>query len=235
MAGRGSRFMKEGFNLPKPLIPVAGKPMFSWALRSLENINFNRLVIIGLREFETTYKITKLLREHVKGNYELILIPEVTEGQLCTVLKAKSYIDHDDGVLITSSDTWVVSSIGMDIQNIKSTCKGLISVKNMQGDQWSFARTDQFGKVVEVAEKTRISNYASTGLYFFRSGKELVALGEEMIHDNQRTRGEFYVIPVYQKFIDRGDHIGISEASQLWDMGTPQSKSKLEEHLRTLA
>ncbi len=35
MAGLGSRFSKEGYILPKPLIPVSGKPMILKVIESL--------------------------------------------------------------------------------------------------------------------------------------------------------------------------------------------------------
>jgi Nucleoside-diphosphate-sugar pyrophosphorylase involved in lipopolysaccharide biosynthesis/translation initiation factor 2B, gamma/epsilon subunits (eIF-2Bgamma/eIF-2Bepsilon) len=38
MAGRGSRFQKEGYTLPKPLIPVLGKPMIQVVINNLRGI-----------------------------------------------------------------------------------------------------------------------------------------------------------------------------------------------------
>ena len=72
------------------------------------------------------------------------------------------------------------------------------------GDRWSFARTDASGRVVEVAEKRRISELASTGLYYFSHADELVATAREMFANGETTRGEYYVMPVYQKYIARG-------------------------------
>ena len=51
----------------------------------------------------------------------------------------------------------------------------------MPGEQWSFARADQSGKVIEVAEKKRISNNVSTGLYYFSSGYEFLNTADEII------------------------------------------------------
>jgi hypothetical protein len=55
-------------------------------------------------------------------------------------------------------------------------------VSTAPGDQWSFRRIDHKGRVVEVAEKMRISNCASTGLYYFTSGRQLVEVSEQIIH-----------------------------------------------------
>ena len=50
MAGRGSRFASTAGTVPKPLIPVMGRPMVSWALRSIENVLFNQIIFIALKE-----------------------------------------------------------------------------------------------------------------------------------------------------------------------------------------
>ena len=45
MAGEGSRFKKEGYLLPKPLIPVNGTPMIVHALKSLPKAEKNILIV----------------------------------------------------------------------------------------------------------------------------------------------------------------------------------------------
>ncbi|MBC8111702.1 MAG: glycosyl transferase family 2, partial [Verrucomicrobia bacterium] len=136
---------------------------------------------------------------------------------------AKPFINQDTDVLVVSSDTIVESGLGNDIRNRILDCQGLISVADMPGDRWSFARTDEKGKVLEVTEKIRISNHASTGLYYFANGKQLVNIAEAMIAKQEKTRGEYYVIPVYQKMIENGGLVGISVASAMWDLGTPEA------------
>ncbi|MCC6972924.1 MAG: glycosyltransferase family 2 protein [Anaerolineae bacterium] len=230
MAGRGSRFADKGVTTPKPLIPVLGKPMVAWALRSLEGVAYSRLIFVALREHEEHFGVAALLKELTKGKAEVMLIDQVTEGQLATVLVAREVINHEEGILVASSDTYIDSAIGRDIQTCPPECRGLISVTNMPGERWSFARVDEHGNVVEVAEKVRISDHASTGLYYFSSGRELVAVGESMIRASEKTRGEYYVIPVYQKLIARGGLVRLSHAKRMWDMGTPEALAEFERH-----
>lgn len=47
----------------------------------------------------------------------IILTDEVTEGQLCIVLKAKEFINKNVDILILSADTYVKSNIRIDIEN----------------------------------------------------------------------------------------------------------------------
>jgi len=223
MAGRGSRFKNVGEMTPKPLIPVLGKPMLYWALKSIDGIEYSQLVFIALKEHEVNFGLKTLLHELYGNNVTLILIDEVTEGQLCTVLAAEEHLNSSEDILITSSDTFVKSKIGEHISRKADDCAGLISVANLPGDRWSFAKVDETGRVTEVAEKRRISNYASTGLYYFANGYDFLTEAKRIIENKEKTQGEYYVVPVYQKLIERGLKIEISLADEVYDMGTPES------------
>lgn len=234
MAGRGSRFANEGYDIPKPLIPIAGKPMLLHALQSIIHIPRIRLIFIALQEHEKQYKLNDLLKKEIKCHFELVLLEDVTEGQLCTVMAAESYFMQNEDLLIAPSDTYIRSNLDADIQNLHPDCKGIISVANLPGERWSFAATDQDGWVIKVAEKERISDFASTGYYYFSDASYFVEEARKLIDLKEKTRREYFVIPVYQKMIDQGAKISLSHVQDVWDMGTPQAKADYEKHLRTL-
>lgn len=231
MAGRGARFAKEGSALPKPLIPVNGRPMFTWALDSVITTPHSQIIIIILNEHHRNNDLLRSIDGLDTQNVEVVTIPEVTQGQLSTLLMARELINTDEDILITSSDTYVVSNLAQDIKHISADTRGIISVAKLPGDHWSFARTDTNGRVVEVAEKVRISDHASTGLYYFSSGREFISAADGIIRNQEKTRGEYYVIPVYQKYIERGWRVDISTADEVWDMGTPKALSQFEAYL----
>lgn len=232
MAGLGSRFANRGINVPKPLISVAGLPMVAWALKSLEEIEYKKIIFIILHEHDKHFGVSKMLKNLKQGAVEVIVINHVTEGQLCTVLAAKDLINEDDDLLITSSDTYVISSLGKDINQKPTSCAGIISVADLPGDRWSFARTDLNGRVIQVSEKVRISNNASTGMYYFSNGHDFVMMSEEMVQNGEKTRGEYYVMPLYQKYINQGREIRLSYANQVWDMGNPEALRFFLENFR---
>lgn len=222
MAGRGSRFAQSSYNHPKPLIDVLGRPMFTWALKSISNIEYSELIFIALKEHEHIYNVTQLIDSYVDVSYKLVLLDNVTDGQLCTVLTAKKYIDNNEDILIIASDTVIKTDLTKDIMRYGNQLEGLISVLKLPGEQWSFARSDSDGKVIQVAEKNRISDWASTGMYYFKNGSRFVKEAELMILNEEKTRGEYYIMPVYQKLINSGMDIRISIAENMWDMGTPE-------------
>src|SRR5204863_6719507 len=102
-------------------------------------------------------------------------------------------------------------------------CRGLISVANLPGDRWSFARTDAAGAVVEVAEKRRISDHASTGLYWFATGREFLEAADASIKSGRNLGGEYYVMPAYMELLSRGAKVELAPAGQVWDLGTPEA------------
>lgn len=232
MAGRGSRLAGPLAQPPKPLLPVAGRPMIAWALQSLTGVVYSRIVFVALREHEEKWGVTQQVRELAGADADVVLLPEVTEGQLCTVLAAREFLTDDEDFLIASSDTYIVSDLESAIRDRLPDCHGIISVADMPGDRWSFARVNAANRVVEVAEKIRISNHASTGLYYFSSGREFTTVADEIIRNGEKVRGEYYVIPVYSKFVARGWPVEISQAREMWDMGTPEAKRAFESHLR---
>lgn len=231
MAGRGSRFSYRGDNKPKPLIAVAGRPMIAWAVQSLAGFRSMRTVFVVLREHEIRFGVSAMLRSLSGVDATIVHLDSVTEGQLCTVLAAREFIEPDEGLLIASSDTYVVSELASDIAGSAPDCRGLISVASMPGDRWSFARVSECGDVVEVAEKLRISDYASTGLYYFSRGGEFLEIADELIRNREKTKDEYYVMPVYNKYIQRGWRVRLSIAKEMWDLGTPQALNAFEGHL----
>src|SRR5690606_37050683 len=147
LAGRGSRFADRGVTTPKPLIQVAGRPMVAWALDSLQGVAYSELIFIALAEHEHDFGVSEHLRCIAGSDVHILLLDEVTEGQLCTVLAARDLFDDDQDLLISSADTLVVSDIGQAISQRDPAVHGIISVANMPGDRWSFARTDETGRV----------------------------------------------------------------------------------------
>ena len=61
MAGRGSRYANVGYQTPKPLIEVNGKPMLYHAFQSVKNVPYRKVVFIALREHEEQYGVRKMI------------------------------------------------------------------------------------------------------------------------------------------------------------------------------
>ncbi len=230
MAGRGSRFRDAGWSLPKPLIEVSGQPLYAWALEGLPLDKAGRIILIALDEIAEDAAFL----DDVHGRFgaheiEVVSVGEVTEGQACTVLLAREFIDSDDRLVIFNADTYQRSS-GLCSLIDDPSVDGALSTFRAPGDQWSFVKVDDGGRVVETAEKRRISEWASTGMYYFRRGADYVAAADAMIAEDDRARGEFYVAPLYNRLIAAGARIAMDVVDVVHVLGTPQD---VDEFLRS--
>jgi len=229
MAGRGSRFADVGEKLPKPLIPVRGRPMYAWAMDSLPLGLANRVVFICLEEhLRDTSLAADITARYASLNPVVVALDHVTQGQACTVLEARDHLDLDQPLVIYNADTYCKSQLEHHLRELGTSVDGVISVFEAPGDKWSFARTDADGRVVETAEKRRISNWATTGLYHFARAKDFIVHADAMIAADERERGEFYVAPVYNRLIAAGGNVVIDVAEEVWVLGTPEDLSDFE-------
>ena len=170
MAGEGSRFSKAGYTFPKPLIDVDGKPMIQ---RVVENLDFDcEYIFLVRKEHLDKYAgITKTLERITNGKYRYVVVDGLTDGEACTALLAKEYINNDEDLLIANSDQW----IEYQIENFKSlknmtNVDAIVYCFNAVHPKWSFVKTNSRGYIIEVAEKNPISNIATCGIYWYRKG-----------------------------------------------------------------
>jgi dTDP-glucose pyrophosphorylase len=235
MAGRGSRFQKEGYTLPKPLIPVLGKPMIQVVINNLRPKVAHRFIFICLQEHLEKYQVAEKLKAWAGAGTEIVTVDQVTEGAACTVLLAKEFINNDEPLMIANSDQWVDTDINDYLETMNhENADGLIMTMWANDPKWSFVRFNEKHEIIEVVEKEVVSNEATVGIYNYKHGKDFVRAAEQMIAKNYRVNGEFYVAPVYNELIREGKKIIIynigKEADGMYGLGIP-SDLKLFESL----
>ncbi|MDE5914259.1 MAG: glycosyltransferase family 2 protein, partial [Campylobacter jejuni] len=187
MAGLGSRFVRAGFDKPKPFIDVLGKPMI---IRVLENLKYKDAKYILIARKEHLIKEKNLVDE-IKNNFnaEFIGIGKLTEGTACTVLYARKYINNNTPLMIANSDQIVDINIADFIDDsLNRSLDGsiLTFIDKEKNPKWSFVKLNN-DLVVEVKEKEAISEFATVGIYFFNKGKIFVESVIDMIIEYDRV------------------------------------------------
>ena len=238
MAGAGSRFKRVGYDLPKPLIPAFGEPMYRHAIRSLPlQMAENFICIIR------TDSHSAALREDIErefGYYHPIVIEmaHLTRGQAESVLWAKDYIAPQRPILIHNAD----SAFTLPATDLfpPSAADGALLLFRGSGAKWSYAAVDDQWRISQVTEKQPISPFASTGTYYFRSAAELLELVRHSIHSENTVNGEYYVGPLYNQIIAKGKFVQGCEVERFVSFGTPEDLAQSEaneldrEMIRTL-
>ncbi len=211
MAGRGSRFAKAGYRLPKPLVDVHGMPMIQMVIGNIRPVRPHRFIFICQRAHDEAYDMGRRLTEWAPG-CAVVLLDGQTEGAACTVLAARHLIDTDASLMIANSDQYVDIDINPYLETLdRHGLDGLIMTMQARDPKWSYVALDQAGLVMQVAEKQPISSFATVGIYNFIHGCDFVAAAELMVAHGERVGGEFYVAPTYNHMIAEGAAIGVHD------------------------
>lgn len=232
MAGRGERFIKAGFKLPKMLIEVHGKTLLEWSVDSLPLELCSNLIFIGLKEHNENYKLEDvIIGKYAKYNPKFVWLDSITRGQAETVMKGQSLCNFSTDLLIFNIDTMFVSSSLKQIL-LNSSFDGVLGAFPSKEARFSYAKIDNNCIVEETAEKVVISNYALTGLYHFKNCNDFFEVAKQHIEKNILTGGEFYIAPMYNELINKGSKFTIDVCLSHWILGTPDELKYFEENYK---
>lgn len=220
MAGAGSRFAKEGYKDPKPMIPVHGKPMIQAVVDNLTPRMPHRFTFICQEQHVRDYKLDNLLNS-ITEEPNIICINGVTEGAAVTVLKSEHIINNSDPLVIANCDQWVDADMTSFVNQLLE-CDGNVMTMTANDPKWSFVQFDGNYKPIAIIEKKVVSDVATVGIYGYRRGEDFVKAAQEMIANNLRVNNEFYVAPTYTPLFEKGLDIRLFHIEGMYGIGTPE-------------
>lgn len=169
MGGKGSRFSKYGYEFPKPLLKINGKPFFYWATQSIiKFIDVESLIFVVLQEHIDHYGLDVEIKKYYP-NAKIHVISEVLNGAVLTCLEGIGEIPDDSPILFNDCDHI------FRCQKFEAFCQkgfddkvdGALLTFWSDEDKYSFLRFDDNQNVIETVEKRVISNDAICGCYYF--------------------------------------------------------------------
>jgi NDP-sugar pyrophosphorylase family protein len=207
MAGEGTRFPRDTYKIPKPLIDIHGIPMIQKAIESLGLPGNYHFVI----RKDSYYDQVCTLIHKILPNPKIISVEETTEGPASSCLLFKDYIDTEEELVIANCDQimWWDSDLFLTTARYYKY-DGMVVTYTTNTPKNSYAEIDRSGFVKRIAEKEVISDISLNGIHYWRKGKYFVQSAENMIKCNDRApNGEFYVGPSYNHMIRNGLKVGI--------------------------
>jgi len=217
LAGRGQRFVDEGFTIPKYLITAHDKHLIDWAMSSINTSECN-LIFCLRQDHINNFGVDEIFRKKYGNDIKIVVIDKITDGSVCTCLLAKEFINNDTQLHIFTIDV-NFSPTFSPIPDM--AVDGHILTFKSNNPNYSYIKTDK-GYATLTAEKEVISNNACVGVYSFLTGAMFVKYAEEMIEKNLRTRNEFYITPLYNLMIRDGLKVTIQDVDKMYIMGTPE-------------
>lgn len=214
MAGLGTRFSKEGYKLPKPLIPVTGKPMIVRVTETLPATD--KWIFIVRQEHIDEYRIDEIL-EQLIPEVIVVAVKKTTEGQASTCMLAMPYLDPDEPMFIASCD----NSFLFD----KAKFEELTNDPQIDAIVWTFTKNkllsdspkswgwcvlaDDGITINDMSVKIPVSgtpydDHAVVATFYFKRAGDFKKAYELMVKENFRINNEFYVdsLPIFYNKLD---------------------------------
>ncbi len=169
MAGEGSRFLNEGWTVPKPLILLHNKPLFMHAVQSIDDgtIPTKYSFIVRKNHIENN-KIDRVIKEFLPTS-SIFSVEKTTRGAVETCLIAEKTINSDESIIVMDCDLEFKSkNFNEEIRHVlelpaEQAHGGALVSFNSTDPRYSYALTDENDFVIKTAEKEVISNNALCG------------------------------------------------------------------------
>ena len=229
MAGAGSRFRQGGYEVPKPLIELDGKPFF-WhsAMSCLECFSPETISFVVLKEHVEGYSIDKRIREYFP-EARIVVLEKVLKGAVLSCLaglkggEGQKALDPETPVLFNDCDHSFRSEAfkGFASQPEGAELPGgaLLSFESSE-PKFSFAKVDEGGYVLETREKVPISTHAICGAYWFKSPKLFEQYAAAYLENCSYS--EYYLSGVYNEMIKDGCSVKLIPLDSHTSFGTPE-------------
>ena len=228
MAGEGSRFLKEGWRTPKPLIQLDGVPLFKRAIGSvaIDGLTMKYSFIVR-QEHIDNYGIDRSIRD-ILPDANIFSVEKTTRGAVETCLIAEPAIADDDAVIVMDCDLEFrserFSELMREVLNtpVEQANGGLLVSFESDLPRYSYAQTDGTDRVIRTAEKEVISSHALCGAYFFASGRVFKSAAHRLMDEANFNKPEYYVSLLYNYLLGDGDTVRLAPMEVYRSYGTPE-------------
>lgn len=207
MAGRGSRFSKNGFEVPKPLISINGRPFFYWAVRSIEKfIDCAGITFVVLDEHVRKFSMDSEIKKYFP-EARIVSLPDVTEGAAVTCLRGIEGLSAHAPVLFNDCDHLFRSSAFNSFCSLPDRVSpdGALLTFESSSPSYSYLEYGETGKVIRTVEKQVVSQDAICGAYYFRSGELFQSACVDYFNNCEYK--EYFLSGVYNTLIKNGGSV----------------------------
>lgn len=217
MAGLGKRMRPHTLTTPKPLIPVAGKPIVQHLVEYLAAIAGDEIehiaYVVGDFGKETEKNLIKIAEElGAKGS---IHYQDDPLGTAHAILCAREHLKGR--VVIAFADTLFYTDF-----KIPEEADGVIWVKKVENwQQFGVVKVGKEGYITEFVEKspTYVSDLAIIGIYYFRDGENLKKELQHLLDHDIKDKGEYQLTTAMENMKQKGLKLFPGQVNEWLDCG----------------
>ncbi len=217
MAGRGSRLRPHTLTIPKPLIPVAGKPIVQRLVEDITKVCGEPVEEIAFIIGDFGDQVEKDLKAVAEGlgAKGSIYYQEEALGTAHAILCAKDSLEGK--VVVAFADTLFKADFTLDTES-----DGIIWVNRVEDPRaFGVVQLDENNTITEFVEKPQefVSDLAIIGIYFFKDGKNLCNELQYLIDNDIKDRGEYQLTNALENMKNKGLQFKTGKVIEWLDCG----------------
>jgi glucose-1-phosphate thymidylyltransferase len=217
MAGRGSRLRPHTLTVPKPLVPVVGKPIVERLVEDLARSAKEKIeeiaFIVGDFGEEVEKELLKVA-ENV-GSKGRICYQEQPLGTAHAIMCAKESLSGN--VIVAFADTLFKADFSINTQH-----DGVIWVQKVADPSaYGVVQLDENEIITNFVEKPKefVSDLAIIGIYYFRDGEYLRSELEYVINNEIKDKGEYQLTTALENMRQKGTQFRTGQVEEWLDCG----------------
>ena len=220
MAGRGSRLRPHTLTVPKPLVPVGGKPIVHRLVEDIAETCTEKIdeIAFVIGDFGKEVEDELIQVAENLGAKGRIFCQEEALGTAHAVLCAAECLNGP--VVVAFADTLFKADFKLD-----SETDGIIWVKQIDDPSaFGVVKLDGDNSIVDFVEKPTefVSDLAMIGIYYFKEAEKLKIELQSLIDNNVIKGGEYQLPDALRNLTEKGHKFKVGEVNEWLDCGNPK-------------
>jgi glucose-1-phosphate thymidylyltransferase len=218
MAGLGKRMRPHTLTVPKPLLPIAGKPIVHRLVEDIAKVCPEKIGTIGFIIHPSFGKeVEESLKQIAKevGATGKIYYQEKAMGISHALLFAKELFTGK--VIVAFADTLFKAEFKLDTNQ-----DGIIWVQKVDDpSQFGVVKLNDKNEIIDLVEKPSsfVSDLAIIGIYFFKDGAGLANEMQYLIDNDIKDKGEYQFTSALQGLNKKGAKLVPGQVTEWLDCG----------------
>ena len=219
MAGRGSRLRPHTLTVPKPLVPIAGKPIVQRLVEDITRVcgqKVNEIAFV-IGDFGKEVEQDLVAIAEGLGAKGSIYHQDEALGTAHAILCAKESLEGP--VVVAFADTLFRADFTLDANK-----DGIIWVQSVEDPRaYGVIKMDENSIITDFIEKPQefVSDLAIIGIYFFKDGAKLKSELQYLIDNNIKDKGEFQLTNALENMKLKGAKFYPGKVEEWLDCGNP--------------
>lgn len=220
MAGRGSRLRPHTLTVPKPLVPVGGKPIVHRLVEDIAAVCAEKIdeIAFVVGDFGTVVENELLAVAEKLGAKGSIHYQKQPLGTAHAVLCAAEKLTGP--VVVAFADTLFRANFKINQED-----EGILWVKQIDDPSaFGVIKMNDRGEIIDFVEKPKefVSDLAMIGIYYFKHGEKLRKELEYLIDNNIIKSGEYQLPDALRRLTEAGYIFKPGEVNEWLDCGNKE-------------